>query len=116
MNDVRELTLAIDRVAEMLERRASCEPLDVSRKLNTLTESVNPLLLARDRDMGTAVTVCAVSLSAEGDLLSQWRAYSESTSGCAIGFRSGRIAETVMSTVTAGKENSTSIEAERMKP
>jgi Protein of unknown function (DUF2971) len=91
MNDAAELTLAIKRVIELLRTRAALEPPLVSKNLTGLAASLSPSLLTKDRDFGRAVTVCAVSLSAEGDLLSQWRAYSRSTLGYAIGIRTSAL-------------------------
>jgi hypothetical protein len=98
MNDARELTLATERVIEMLRTRAVLESEAVFQRLTNLAASLSPRLLAKDRDMGTAVTVCAVSLSAEGDLLSQWRAYSQSTSGYAIGIRTSVLKDLLANT------------------
>jgi hypothetical protein len=88
MNDASELLLALDRAVEGLRRRAeSCEDPYVSERLQRMSNTLSPELLADDPDMRAPVTVCAVSLSAQGDLLSQWRAYGGSQPAYAIGLR-----------------------------
>ena len=83
MNDASELTLAMQTVVRLL-RAAGVREYD---------EDLLQKFLVSDPDMIFPVTVCAVCFSTEGDLLSQWRAYSASGAGYALEFRGPELAE-----------------------
>ena len=87
MNDGSELTLAIELCVEALRRHAKAQDEAdderASKQLRSLADSL-PHLLQRDPDfIMQPVTTCAISFSAQGDRLSQWRAYG----GYALGFQ-----------------------------
>jgi hypothetical protein len=87
MNDASELVLAMELVVQALRHVATnSSSLLRSERLIGLADAFGSRLLSFDPDMFTPVTVCSLSLSADGDLLSQWRGYGGSLPAFAIGF------------------------------
>jgi len=78
LNDAREFRYAIEIVREQIAE-IKREPLQ-RRYVNLLEE------MELDLDGVESINVCVCSFSAEGDALSQWRAYSHGGSGFSIGF------------------------------
>jgi hypothetical protein len=66
LNDAEEFQYAISIEQELLKERGSAEASEV---LSTFLDWI------------TSANVCAFSLTAEGDLLSQWRAYCPASGG-----------------------------------
>src|SRR5262249_36837228 len=54
--------------------------------LKSVATRLTPELLKQDPDLRAHVTVCSFSLSADGDLLSQWQGYCPKGGGYALGF------------------------------
>jgi hypothetical protein len=78
LNDTREYRHAIDIVKEEL---ANMEAEDrAGDEIRLLADMQKALVGIED------INVCVCSFSANGDLLSQWRAYAERMSGFSIGF------------------------------
>src|SRR5882724_1530284 len=79
LNDVREFRHAIDIVEEELSSM-KIDPL-YQDKADLLSEMEQRL-----REGIESINVCVCSFSADGDVLSQWRAYGGGASGFSIGF------------------------------
>ena len=96
VNDWDELHKGIELTRHLLEERATAETVEgVARSLNGLATRLGTGLLARDPDMFAPVTICAFSLSRNGDQLSQWRAYCPQEGGYAIGVDSGLLQRSI---------------------
>ncbi|WP_122232170.1 MULTISPECIES: DUF2971 domain-containing protein [Pseudomonas] len=77
LNDSNEHKLALDLAAELLESYAKkSNDRNVKARLNHYKDSIPHI---KDRN------VCVCSLTENGDLLSQWRGYSQSHGGYSIG-------------------------------
>src|ERR1041384_1576734 len=78
LNDSSEYLYGLGLISERLThkcRGSAIEPEHVE-KLMAIAQSLSPFW-----------GICVVSLSSEGDLLSQWRAYAGGSGGFAVGFR-----------------------------
>ncbi len=78
LNDVQEFRYAIDLITGLLIKRLTPE----NRQFNTHYSELAKML----DDIANGVQVFVSSFSEEGDLLSQWLAYSGPKNGYAIGF------------------------------
>lgn len=77
LNDSNEHKLALDLTAELLESYSQkSQDRKVKARLNHYKDSITHI---KDRN------VCVCSLTENGDLLSQWRGYSQSHGGYSIG-------------------------------
>lgn len=76
LNDTREFRHGTDILVDELDRLKGLE-----RDNSALLDQMKAALPGIER-----VNVCVCSFSAEGDVLSQWRAYGSSTAGFSIGF------------------------------
>ena len=83
LNDSSECKYGLSLISERLDRAAE--------QTADKVEAVK--LSAIARDLTVFPTVCVASLTMEGDLLSQWRAYSNNSGGVALAFRSERLRE-----------------------
>ena len=82
LNDAKEFVLAVDVAGRELGKAGPrCADAHERELLADIAR-----LIEHPHQWGSYV--CVASFSAQGDLLSQWRAYSPSSSGCAIGFAS----------------------------
>lgn len=79
LNDVREFRHAIELVKDELSRMES-DP-----QLRDRIELIKEMRDALQSEV-ESINVCVCSFSADGDVLSQWRAYATRPSGFAIGF------------------------------
>ncbi|MGE6320057.1 DUF2971 domain-containing protein [Pseudomonas oryzihabitans] len=79
LNDSNEYKLALGIASDILEKKIS------KTKNSTNTHNLLELFLERI-DTIKNQNVCVCSLSEKGDLLSQWRGYSNSLGGYSIGF------------------------------
>lgn len=83
LNDYSEFQLALDTAQDVLQALHEKEPDGTRRsKIECLLGSLSQI---------TLLNVCVASFSADGDLLSQWRAYAPEGGGCAIGFNSAAL-------------------------
>jgi Protein of unknown function (DUF2971) len=83
LNDYSEFQLALDSARDVLAELHRKEPDGARRsKIECLLASLSSI---------TLLNVCVASFSADGDLLSQWRAYASEGGGCAIGFDSAAL-------------------------
>jgi hypothetical protein len=78
LNDVTEFHHAIDLVTDEIERQIGTASQPDRGVLKEMLRNVSP--------EAADVNVCVACFSEDGDSLSQWRAYGESTAGYAIGF------------------------------
>ncbi len=83
LNDSSEYVAGLEHIAHALRAEA--------QKAISKLEAAN--LLAIAEDLSQFWTICVVSLSSEGDHLSQWRAYAGGSGGFALGMRSESLRE-----------------------
>lgn len=83
LNDASEYEYGLRVIAERLSNAANDSATEgLAEKLFAIAEGLLPFK-----------SVCIVSLTTEGDLLSQWRAYGGGMGGVALGLRSARLRE-----------------------
>jgi hypothetical protein len=83
LNDSSEYAYGLGFIADALRaesKKAIGE--QEAANLSAIAEALSPFL-----------SICVVSLSSEGDLLSQWRAYAGNSGGFALGMQSGYLRE-----------------------
>lgn len=80
LNDKKEYTLALELAKQYLEELIKNEEQQQNNKITKLNYYIS--IIPRIRDMH----ICVSSLTENGDLLSQWRGYSNKLSGYSIGF------------------------------
>jgi hypothetical protein len=85
-NDRGELLLALELAASIIQRKPGWGIRD--SPINDFLEHLLERLQSRQE-----MSVCTVSLSAEGDLLSQWRSYCRPGDGMSIGLEFNRVQE-----------------------
>lgn len=89
-NDRREFSAALDQARAGLQqiRRKNDDNLIVAEAAQGLHDELSRI---------SRIIVCVFSLSAHGDLLSQWRGYCPREGGLSLGFRSSALAEVAAS-------------------
>ena len=84
LNDQREYRLAIDMVSAEIARQQAAANGENRWVLSEMLEGIRGI---------EGMNVCVCSFSEDRDSLPQWRAYGGSTSGYAIGFNAGFLAD-----------------------
>jgi hypothetical protein len=77
LNDSSEYSFGLERIVHAIKMESK----------NAINKEEAANLSAICEDLSPVFSVCVVSLSSEGDLLSQWRAYAGSPGGFALGMR-----------------------------
>ena len=83
LNDSSEYAYGLELIADALRAESTkANSHEEAANLSAIAEALSPFL-----------SICVVSLSSEGDLLSQWRAYAGNLGGFALGLRSEYLRE-----------------------